>query len=104
MLNHDGLYSLAEVDAQLRQGQLDISHASPVWKSEILGFVEKQWGGSFRRFSRVVIVGGGAKILREELLLRFKERAFIPDDPVIATARGLYKYALLKEKRGQNRD
>ena len=41
MLNHDGLYSLAEVDAQLRQGQLDISHASPVWKSEILGFVEK---------------------------------------------------------------
>jgi len=99
LINHDGLYSLAELDAQLRNGSLDVQTALPIWQSELLGFLEKRWGGSFRRFSRVVIVGGGAKLLREPLLLRFKERAFIPDDPIIATARGLYKYTLMQARR-----
>jgi hypothetical protein len=99
LTNHDGLYSLAELDTQLREGSLDIQSSLPIWRSELLGFLEKRWGSSFRRFSRVVIVGGGAKLLRDPLLLRFREKAYIPDDPIIATARGLFKYTLMQARR-----
>jgi len=99
LTNADGLYSLAELDAGLRKNSLDIQLALPIWQSELLGFLEKRWGSSFRRFNQVVIVGGGAKLLRDPLLLRFKEKAFIPDDPIIATARGLYKYTLMQACR-----
>jgi len=95
------LYSRGELDALLRAGALDIAGMLPVWQSEVLGFLEKQWGKSFRRFSRVVIVGGGAILLRNPLLQRFKSKAFIPNDPIIATARGLYKYTLMRARRSR---
>lgn len=83
----------------MRNGSLDILTALPIWQSELLGFLEKHWGNSFRRFSCVVIVGSGARLLREPLMLRFKEKAFLSDDPIIATARGLYKYMLMQARR-----
>ena len=64
-----------------------------------MGFVEKHWGASFRRFATVVMVGGGVAILRDALLARFRDKAFVPDDPVMATARGLYKYSLMRARR-----
>lgn len=95
----DGMYSLGELDERLRSGDLDTKAALPVWSREVLGFVEDQWGRSFRRFARVVVAGGGAILLREALIRRFGGKIWVADDPVIATARGLYKYALLKESR-----
>ena len=97
--DHKGCVSLGELDGKLWAGIFNIREALPVWQSEVLGYVEKNWGSSFRRFNRVVIVGGGARILRDALLLRFKDRAVIPDDPIIATARGLYKYTLMQARR-----
>jgi len=91
-LMNNGGYSLAEMDTQLRAGSLNTANLLSVWESEVLGFVERARGVSFRRFSRVVITGGGAKLLRKSLLLRFKDKAFVPDEPIIATARGLFKY------------
>ena len=38
LINHDRTYSLAEVDARLRRGSLDIARALPAWQSEVLGF------------------------------------------------------------------
>ena len=99
LTNHEGLYSLGELDERLRSGSLDIREAVPVWQSEVTGFVEKNWGASYKRFTTVVVAGGGAKILRDGLLSRFKDRAFIPDDPVISTARGLYKFTLMRARR-----
>jgi len=99
LLNHRGLYSLAELDAQLREGSLDMRDVLPIWQSEVLGFIERQWGNSFKRFHNVVVVGGGALLLREPFLVRFRGRAFIPDDPIISTARGLYKYTLMRARR-----
>ena len=96
LIDRFGHFSLAELDTQLRRGALDVTRALPVWESDVLGFVEKRWGTSFRRFYALVVVGGGAKLLREPLLRRFKDRAYIPDDPIIATARGLYKFTLTK--------
>ena len=99
LVNGDGLYSLAELDARLREGTLVIEQQLPVWQSEVLGFVEHQWGTAFRRFSAVVVVGGGATLLHDGLFTRFRDKTFIPNDPVIAIARGLHKYALMKEGR-----
>lgn len=96
-------YSLTELDVQLRAGSLDVKAVLPVWQSEVLGFVERQWGRKFRRFKRVAIVGGGAVLLRDSLLQRFRGKAFIPGDPIIATARGLYKYTLMRARRGSKR-
>ena len=31
--------------------------------------------------------------------MRFKDQAFIPDNPIVATARGLYKYTLMQARR-----
>lgn len=99
LANQDGLYSLGELDAKLRAGSLDVRNVLPIWQSEVAGFVEKAWGGNFRRFATVVIVGGGAELLRQALVARFKDKAFVPDDPVMATARGLYKYTLMRLRR-----
>jgi len=99
LVNNRGQYSLAELDTQLRDGTLDIGDILPIWQSEVLGFVERQWGEAFKRFQIVVAVGGGAKILREPILRRFKGKVFIPDDPIIATARGLYKYTIMLARR-----
>jgi hypothetical protein len=94
-------YSLAELDAQLREGRLELDNVLPVWQSEVFGFLERCWGSSHQRFGCVVVVGGGARLLREPLLRRFKSKAYIPDDPIIATARGLYKYTLMRARKGR---
>ena len=96
LTNSDGLYSLAERDDQLRAGTLDLSTALPIWQREVLGLVEQTWETQFRRFAAIIVVGGGSILLREALLKRFNGKAIVPADPVLSTARGLYKYALLK--------
>ncbi|MCP4536645.1 MAG: ParM/StbA family protein [Chloroflexi bacterium] len=101
LLNQDGLYSMAELDALLRRKALDVSQKLPVWEREVLGIVERQWGRTFRRFANVVVVGGGAILLRNTLLTRFGTKAFVPDDPVIATARGLFKYVMMKANQSK---
>jgi hypothetical protein len=40
------VFSVAELDAQLRAGSLDVGAVLPVWQSEVLGFIERQWGRS----------------------------------------------------------
>jgi hypothetical protein len=96
--NQAGLYTLAEMDDQLRAGSLDLSTAGPIWSREVLGLIEQTWESIFKRFAAIVVVGGGVLIpaMRDALLKRFSGKAFIPDRPVLATARGLYKYALYK--------
>lgn len=96
LTNSDGLYSLAERDDQLRAGTLDLSTAQPVWAREVLGLIEQTWETKFKRFGAIVVVGGGSLLMREDLLRRFGGQAIIADDPVLATARGLYKYSTMK--------
>lgn len=97
LVNGDNLYSLGELDAQLRSGSLDVRAALPIWAREVTGAVERTWGRSWRRFAQVVVVGGGALLLNGEL--SFAGRAHIPDEPVMAIARGLYKLARMEAAR-----
>lgn len=90
------MYSRGELDAALRAGSLDYRDSLPVWAAEISGRLEQRWGRALRRFRRVIIVGGGALMLRHELVGRFNGRAWVPDDPIMSVARGLYKIAAMK--------
>ena len=64
---------------------------------KVNGEIEKRWGGSFRRFVRVLIVGGGALLLKDALTSQFNGKAWIPDQPVMSIARGPWKLARLKK-------
>ena len=94
LANPRGLYALGELDAQLRAGQLDTSEAMETWQREVNGFIEHKWGAAWQRFARVIAVGGGAVLLQDALHKKFAAKLYIPDDPVHAIARGLYKTAL----------
>ena len=107
LVDPKGLYAMGELDTQLRAGRLDLAAALPVWEREVLSFVEKRWGQAYRRFAAVIIVGGGACLLRRGLAARFAGKVVMPDDPVLATARGLYKMAQLhgqRKRRGAHED
>ncbi len=97
ILNGERLYSLGEMDVMLRAGGLDTSAALPIWQREVMGVIEKQWGSAWRRFAAVLVMGGGA-ILLPGLREKFNGRGYIPDNPVMAIARGLYKMSLLERK------
>lgn len=105
LLDSSGAYSLAERDTMLRAGQLDLGEALTLWQSEVMGFIERQWSRSFRRFAVVVATGGGSLLLKDSLLRRFRSKLHFCDDPVRSTARGLFKYALMRDgrpKHGEN--
>lgn len=99
IVNGQHLYSLGEMDTQLRAGQLDVSTALPVWEREVTGVIEKQWGTAWKRFAVVLLMGGGSVLLRETLPYRFNGKAFLPDEPVQAIARGLYKLTMFQQSR-----
>jgi hypothetical protein len=90
------MYTRGELDAMLRSGNLDTSDALGVWAAEVAGMIEQQWGRAWRRFAAVIAVGGGALLLRDMLIRQFNGKAVIPEDPVMAIANGLYKYAARK--------
>lgn len=99
LVNGQKLYSLGELDMQLRAGQLDIAAGLPIWEREVMGVIEKQWGNAWKRFAVVLIMGGGSILLHDTLPYRFNGKAFMPDQPVTAIARGLYKLALFQQAR-----
>ncbi len=99
IVNGQHLYSLGELDMQLRTGQLDIVATLPIWEREVTGVIEKQWGAVWKRFAVVLIMGGGSILLKETLPYRFNGKAYLPDEPVQAIARGLYKLTLLQQSR-----
>lgn len=98
LCNPDGLYTLGELDGQLRAGRLDTGAALPIWQAEVTGFIERRWAAKWRRFATVILVGGGVQVL-PGLAARFAGKAYQPDEPVLATARGLYKIGLSAARR-----
>ena len=99
LLNSDGAYSLGELDTRLRAGKLDTAAALPRWAREVMGQIEKHWDKPMqRRFAAVVVVGGGAYLIRDALLAKFKDKLVIPDDPILSIARGCYKLALHQQR------
>jgi hypothetical protein len=89
LLNADHAYSLGELDVMLRGGSLKYKHKLPTWASEVNGAIENIWGESLSRFEAVLVVGGGAILLGDQLKLRGK--GVVASDPVMSIAHGLCK-------------
>jgi hypothetical protein len=87
-------YQMGELDSQLRTGALDVKPFIPIWEREVTGLIEKAWGQEWKRFTRIILVGGGAFLLGDQLQDRFAGKVFIPEDPILSTAHGLYKQAV----------
>ena len=99
LLNPDGAYSLGELDSKLRAGKLDYAAVLPRWEREVFGQIEKHWDKAMqRRFSSVFVVGGGALLIKDALLAKFKDRLEIPDEPLMSIARGCYKFSVAQSK------
>lgn len=94
LCNPGDLYSRGEIDAKLRAGELNYKSALPIWSAEVSDVINKHWGESWKRFSAVIVTGGGALLLKSQLERKFLGFATFAHDPVISTARGLYKFAL----------
>jgi len=49
-----------------------------------------------RRFAKVLVVGGGALLLKEALTTQFGHKVWVPNDAVLSIARGLWKLSVMK--------
>jgi hypothetical protein len=99
LLNPQGHYSRGEMDDLLRAGALSYTEKLPIWQGEVLGLIEETWGNAWERFGAIIIVGGGALLLHDALTRKFAGKGIIPTDPVLATARGLFKMGLMQARR-----
>lgn len=89
LVNQKNAYSLGELDVKLRNGDLKYRDKLPIWAREVNGAIENIWDEALDRFAAVLVVGGGAVLLGEQLKLRGK--GVMVDAPVMSIAHGLYK-------------
>lgn len=103
LVNGQQLYSLGELDTLLRANRLDVSQALSIWEREVTGEIEKRWGKAWRRFNAVILVGGGAILLKNSLPYFFNGKGILPEDPIQSIASGLWKLSLFQNnhKRGE---
>lgn len=81
-----------EAEERVRAGKISESALS-TWLSEIIGSTERVWNGV--NPDLVILVGGGAALLRgrkEAFQRAFKGEVIVPEDPILANARGLWKW------------
>ena len=45
----------------------------------------------------MIVVGGGALLLKDALTRQFNGKAVLSDEPVLSIARGLYKLLMMKK-------
>lgn len=95
LLDPQAQYSLGEMDMRLRNRTLKYKEGLPVWAREVNGVIERTWGEALSRFAAVLVVGGGAVLLGDQLKLRGKQ--VMLDQPVMSIARGLCKLDILKK-------
>lgn len=89
--NTQRLYSLGELDIALRAGQLDTTATLPIWAREVTGHIAGVWGDTWKRFSGVIVVGGGRILLQDQLAKLFGGKLMACDQPIYSISRGLWK-------------
>lgn len=90
-------YTLGELDMKLRNRKIDkevMKRAMEDWIQQISGAIDERWGQYYRRFSAVIVVGGGAELLRPHINTLLRGNVIVPDNAVEAISRGMYKMAL----------
>lgn len=97
-------YTLGELDMKLRNRKIDkevMKRAMEDWMQQISGAIDERWGQYYRRFSAVIVVGGGAELLRPHINTLLRGNVIVPDNTVEAISRGMYKMALRNASKRQ---
>jgi hypothetical protein len=121
-LMHDELYQLlnntkdashirrSQIDQVVREGgyyigpqfieiKKQIDHTRKKMAEAVKAFVNETW--DVKTLYRIIIVGGGAEVLRAELSSAFlQDQVLIPDDPALSNARGFAKIGQAHFKHG----
>jgi hypothetical protein len=100
LCNTDQLFTLGELDDKLRIGQVGTNEQQLVWERGAIGQIEKVWMKKWQRFEKVIIVGGGAEIASKTISNYFGAKLHKPKEPVLAIARGMFKWATAKSQTG----
>jgi len=70
------LYTRGELDAIIREGGVSMmKEALPLWWGEVNDFVTEVWRDRQKRFSRIILVGGGSILLSDYLRMKFEDWA-----------------------------
>jgi len=99
LLDPKELYSPAERDEKFRRGEFkhELKTAFPIWEDEIRGEINRKWDKYHQRFYKILVVGGGSILLKDLFSSMFGAKAWIAENPVMATAEGLYRLAISKQ-------
>lgn len=86
---------VGEIDEDLRSGEQEIQESVlGDWLSGIVSAIDMQWGDNANSIARVLLVGGGAQYAESALREKFGNALYVPPDPLLSVARGLYKWAV----------
>lgn len=91
-----GGYEIAQLDKDLRDGTLDRpASADAAWQSDLAKVIYSGWSEDHKRFSQIIIAGGGIRFAMPTLKKIFGvSKLRQVDDPVISISRGLYKFGV----------
>ena len=105
--------SLHEADALLQEkrprlytteGETDlhsiVDQAIDATTAAVITFLERHWGNG-RQFPHLLFTGGGAEMLRDDLLRQYPHGVVLPN-PITANALGLARYAVRVFSRPQD--
>lgn len=96
-------YELSTLDAYLRTGAIDdeVSRAMDTWVEMVQANIERNWGTAWRRFGKIIVVGGGATLMNGHLTKYFRGKTYMPDLPIESIARGMYKRSLADARKAK---
>lgn len=96
-------YELSTLDAYLRAGSIEdeVREAMVPWVEMVQANIERNWGSSWKRFGRIIVVGGGAALMNGHLTKYFRGKTHMPDLPIESIARGMYKRSLADARKAK---
>ena len=90
-----------QMDADLRSGRVNLNGHLSQYGRQVLAQVADVWGERWRDWQGIVAVGGGVHLLQRELESTFGALLVPISDPVLSTARGLYKLGLQTARKAE---
>lgn len=90
-----------EIDEDLRSGRQVIpAHTLSDWSDRIIGEISGKWDTHLPTLDRILLVGGGAQYIADAMRQRLGNIVHVPSDPMMAVARGLYKWSVVNGNKG----
>ena len=93
--------SAGEIDEDLRSGRQVIpANILSDWSDKIIGDISDEWATELPTLDRILLVGGGAQYIADSMRQRIGNIVHVPAEPMMAVARGLYKWSVVNGSKG----